>query len=296
MNAVPHIFTLTGNLLAERTFEFERWAAGKTQRAAAASFQVGGKGINVSKMLRRLGTPNTALCFTGNTSGAECEAWLRERGLAFRAFATTTPTRTGTVVRDRSGSHAETTFLGPDAAPDAAAIVTCAAFLDAQPAGQILAVCGSLPGWEGAGFEPLRAAIRRWSERCVLVVDTYGAPLRELVNGRVALLKINATELCSLGLSRLEDLPATVEHVIISDGPREIRVRDRDATIITFTPPPIREVSPTGSGDVLLACVLESWRVRRLPLQAAVAFAIPYAAANAAHAGIAEFPLPVRDS
>ena len=62
-NATPHIFTLTGNLLAERTVEFDGWSLGKTQRAVRESFQVGGKGINVSKMLSRLGTPNTALCF-----------------------------------------------------------------------------------------------------------------------------------------------------------------------------------------------------------------------------------------
>jgi len=59
------IFTLTGNLLAERTLEFSTWAPGRTQRAQRESFQVGGKGINVAKMLSRLGTPATALCFTG---------------------------------------------------------------------------------------------------------------------------------------------------------------------------------------------------------------------------------------
>lgn len=70
----PAIFTLTGNLLAERTLEFDRWTAGKTQRAGRETFQVGGKGINVSKMLTRLRVPNTALCFTGGAPGAECAA------------------------------------------------------------------------------------------------------------------------------------------------------------------------------------------------------------------------------
>src|SRR4051812_30706238 len=101
MSPAPHILTLTGNLLAERTLEFDAWSPGKTQRAQHESFQVGGKGVNVSKMLTRLGAPNTALCFVGGASGAECEAWLRDRRLAYRAFPTTTPTRTGTVVRGR---------------------------------------------------------------------------------------------------------------------------------------------------------------------------------------------------
>src|SRR5687767_5768533 len=110
MTSAPHIFTLTGNLLAERTLQFDSWSPGRTQRARSASFQVGGKGINVSKMLTRLGAPNTALCFTGGATGEECEAWLRARVLDFRAFRTTTPTRAGTVVRDASDTHRETTF------------------------------------------------------------------------------------------------------------------------------------------------------------------------------------------
>ena len=148
--AAPHIFTLTGNLLAERTLNFDTWTPGQTQRATSESFQVGGKGINVAKMLRRLGAPCTALCFSGGATGAECESWLTARGIVPHAFATSTPTRTGTIVR--SGGFAETTFLGPDRAPDAAAVAACAEFLQAQPAGSVLAVCGSLPGWDSAAF------------------------------------------------------------------------------------------------------------------------------------------------
>ena len=172
--AAPHIFTLTGNLLAERTLEFDAWTPGKTQRARAERFQVGGKGINVSKMLTRLRVPHTALCFTGGAPGAECLDWLAQKSLPFHAFPSTTPTRTGTVIRNRSAASApaETTFLGPDAAPDAAALRACAAFLDAQPAGQILALCGSFPGWASADFEPLRAALTRWLARGTLAVDT----------------------------------------------------------------------------------------------------------------------------
>src|SRR3954466_7608173 len=107
MSADPHIFTLTGNLLAERTLEFERWSPGRTQRATRETFQVGGKGINVAKMLTRLGVANTALCFIGGAPGAECEQWLRKHDFNVHAFATASPSRAGTVVRDASGAQAE---------------------------------------------------------------------------------------------------------------------------------------------------------------------------------------------
>ena len=51
-------------------------------------------------------------------------------------------------------------------------------------------------------------------------------------------------------------------------------------------------VSPTGSGDVLLACVLTALHARGATLDQAVAFALPFAAANASHPGVAEFPDP----
>jgi 1-phosphofructokinase len=286
----PRVFTLTANLLAERTLEFERWSPGKTQRARRESFQVGGKGINVSKMLNRLGVPNTALCFTGGAPGAECESWLRARSFSTVAFPTILPTRSGMVMRDASGGHAETTFLGPDVPPDSAAVNACAEFLDRQSPGQILALCGSFPGWSTGGLDPLRASFKRWTNKGWLVADSYGPALSDLLQLPLALLKINADELRPVTRPRLEDIPDHVQRIIITDGPRTIQTRDGRSPIETFTPPTVREVSATGSGDVLLACVLEALFVRKLSLREAVAFAIPYAAANAAHEGIAEFP------
>jgi len=296
--AAPHIFTLTCNLLAERTLEFTSWAPGRTQRAVRETFQVGGKGINVSKMLSRLGVANTALCFLGGAPGAECEAWLRDRGISFRAFATHAPTRSGTVARD--SRQPETTFLGPDVPVSGDAVRACSEFLDAQANGQVLALCGSVPGWADAGFEPLRATLERWLRRGILVADTYGPPLGWLAQRPLALVKINATELRTLeavGAASTGDalelaraqLP--IERWVVSDGPNSVWFCDRSQAPASLAPPPVREASPTGSGDVLHASLLKSLFLDRHALQVAVARALPLAAANAAHPGVAEFPL-----
>lgn len=289
----PHIFTLTGNLLAERTLTFPSWRQGKTQRATAESFQVGGKGINVSKMLNRLRTPNTALCFAGGAPGTESEAWLRLRGFRFQAFTTRAASRIGVVVRSREEAQPETTFLGPDVAPDAEAIRTCVNFLEAQDDGQVLALCGSFPGWSDASFDPLRRALEKWLERGKLFVDVYGPPLAWLLERRVDLIKINADELLPFAPD-LANLPtkARAKRWVVTNGPGPIQVRDVDGSLTTLIPPVVEEVSATGSGDVLLACVLHGFCTRGLRLPEAVSFALPYAAANAAHPGIAEFPEP----
>jgi 1-phosphofructokinase len=300
VSASPHFYTLTCNLLAERTLNFDGWSAGRTQRAVSESFQVGGKGINVSKMLNRLQAPNTALCFAGGMSGMECVTWLRNRGFRFAAFPAQAPTRTGTVVRDR---HApETTFLGPDAALDGAALAACVEFLDAQPSGQVLALCGSVPGWSSATCDPLRGALERWSQRGTLAIDTYGPPLAWAVRQPAALVKVNRAEFVGLFEDGLRaDISAALSAAaerwpvrawIVTDGADEVWSCERGCTPLATRPPAVPEVSATGSGDVLLAGVLDAMHRRGVPLQQALAFAIPLAAANAAHPGIAEFPLP----
>jgi 1-phosphofructokinase len=292
----PALFTLTGNLLAERTLTLPAWEPSRTQRAVAESFQVGGKGINVSRMLHRLGVPSTALCFTGGAPGAECDAWLESRQVPHRSFATTAPTRVGTVIREQRGLYAETTFLGPDTPPDADALRRCADFLEAQPDGAVLAVCGSVPGWASPGFAPLRAALNRWSTRGLLVADTYGPPLPDLIRLPLALLRLNADELRWLHAEALGAFPGSVARWVISDGPRAVTFGQRGGPATQLSPPGVTEISPTGCGDVMLAALIDAIWVRGLDLPAAVAYALPLAAANAAHPGVAEFELPARGS
>jgi 1-phosphofructokinase len=295
------IHTLTGNLLAERTFDYDFWQPEKTQRAAATSFQVGGKGINVAKMLRRLGTPNTALCFAGGHTGAECLEWLRAHAFAVQSFPTRNPTRTGLVVR--GSGRKETTFLGPDAPPDAEAFEACAAYLDALPDGSILALCGSFPGWDSDDARPLRASLERLILRAIVCADTYGPPLAWLAERPVALVKINREEWDLFRpaqskdprslLQRLESLKlqSPVKNWIVTDGPREVCFVSPAAAPASVRPPQIEEISPTGSGDVFFACVLNAWLIRDFTLADAILFALPLSSANAAHTGIADFPM-----
>jgi 1-phosphofructokinase len=292
----PHIFTLTGNLLAERTWDYANWLPGKTQRAVRESFQVGGKGINVSKMLNRLGAPNTALCFTGGAPGAECSAWLQRHAFNFKAFSSENSTRSGTIVR--APQQPETTFLGPDSPPTASALEACAHYLDAQPDGQILAICGSFPGWEDAAFEPLRSSLDRWLTRGQLAADVYGPPLAWLTQRPLALVKINTTEFQALGHGakttaealKMLRCKSPVKRWVISDGPCPVWLQDQGEQPETCVPPTVTEVSATGSGDVMFASILDTYFWKGLTLVQSVAHALPLAAANAAHHGIAEFP------
>ncbi len=297
---IPHIHTLTGNLLWEQTFDFPSWAPGRTQRAQSASSQAGGKGVNVAKMLTRLGAPATALCFPGGVTGAGCEAWMRAGGIACRAFPVAQATRLGVVVR--APGQPETTFLGPDTPVGEAAARACAAYMDHCAAGDVLAVCGSVPGWSSDECEPLRAAVDRWFGRGPVAADTYGPPLTWLIERPLAWVKVNRAEFDALFAEpeRHEPLVNRLRLAagrwsprawIVTDGPRPVWFVERGGAPASLTPPPVDEVSPTGSGDVLHACLLHAVFHHNASLADALQQALPYAAANASHPGIADFPL-----
>jgi len=111
------------------------------------------------------------------------------------------------------------------------------------------------------------------------------------------LIKINAVELRTLfGEMPVADalaeaaIQSPVARWVVSDGPNAVWFRGETGAADYLVPPVVREVSATGSGDVLLACLLVSLFGRRMTLREAVKESLPLAAANAAHGGIAEFP------
>lgn len=307
--ATHRIITFTGNPLAETTFDLAApLNTGKTQRAQAASFQMGGKGINVSKMLLRLGCPTTALTFLGGRSGEQCRDWLQAQGIQFCSIPTNAPTRTGLVLRNNNSE--ETTVLGPDTPADAQAWLKAAESLEHlrstlghETLRTALAFCGSCPGWSSPEASPFREAIDRWIDAGLpTFVDTYGPPLAWFSKRPVDLIKINADELRNLRSASTESIAEALHSAksnhpvkawIISDGAGPVWYADGMDDPRSERPPAITEISPTGSGDVLLACLSHAKLVLGLNWRDSLRFALPFASANAAHAGIAEFEMPI---
>ena len=296
------VVTLTGNLLAEWTFEMEDApSTGATQRARSMSFQVGGKGINVARILKRLGAEALALGFADGPLADLCAEWLTARGLEHALFPLGSGVRPGLVVRaPETAGGAETTFLGTDL-PVPAASWKAACQRAAQERPDWLAVCGSIPGWRASWTAQLRD-LRAGVPPVRVAVDTYGAPLKDLSALPLDLVKINRSELDRLlpecagqpageALARAMDQFAP-RNWIVTDGPRPLLAAFADGSRLELLPAAIPEASPTGSGDTFLAAFLHAWQPGK-DSSAALAHAGACASANAASAGIGDFPLPV---
>lgn len=292
------VITLTGNLLAEWTFDIDRLAPGTTHRAGEMTFQVGGKGVNVSRILKRLGSDSMAIGFSGGPMAQLCSEWLENHAIAHKFFPLETGVRPGVVVREKGGESGETTFLGKDLPVPMAAWKAACQFVEQERPGW-LAICGSIPGWSGSWARNIRLVAESGIK---VAVDTYGPPLADLTKLPIDLVKINRVELERLFPETKErPLPEAVALVgqtspvknwIVTDGARSIAAQFETGQSHEVTPAAITERSPTGSGDTFLAAILNKWSDQEDKADS-LAFASACATANAASTGIGDFPLPL---
>lgn len=294
------IITFTANLAAETTYYVDDWGPGQTSRATRECFQVGGKGINVSKMLKRLHHPTTAVCFPGGHFGDYCRSWLDENGIPYQAFTRDCITRSGSIIRDPRDK--EISILGLDCQVSKIAVQQSMEFLSNLSAPYTLAICGVLPDWTSDQWQPLREWISHRDSKVDLAIDTYGEGLRWFVKQSPDIVKINRDELNTLFDEDVSanDAPTLLEQVaqsyqsgawIVTDGSGPIFCRSTAGAIHSHQPRATNCVSPIGCGDVFFATYLHAIRDSSVDSKAALALAAKYASRNAASEGIADFNL-----
>ncbi len=76
------IYTLTFNPAIDYIVHTERISIGATNRTLGEEIQFGGKGINVSLVLKELGIPSKALGFIAGFTGEAIEREIKSRGIA----------------------------------------------------------------------------------------------------------------------------------------------------------------------------------------------------------------------
>jgi len=298
---MPPILTFTANLVAETTYYVSDWGEGQTSRAARERFQVGGKGINVSKMLQRLGADTTAICFPGGAFGPMCEKWLIDRGIQFKAFSQGCVTRSGSIIRAPNAK--EISILGIDSTVSAESVQESVDYISSQSEPCILAICGVVQDWENAVWNPMREWLPNRGEHIRLAIDTYGPGLPWFALQKPDIIKINRQELEALFDEDVRDSPT--EHLmkriaenydcplwIVTDGEAEIWTMPRGSQPYQTRPPSVDCLSPIGCGDVFFATLLDQrYNHPTNSLSDAIKLAAEYASRDAASTEIASFTL-----
>lgn len=259
------IITVTLNPAVDQTLELERLTLGDTNRVRDSRIDPGGKGINVSRVLRELGRESLAAGLAPGSLGKFVEHSLLELGILCDFVHTRGQTRTNLTVVDES-AH-ETTLLsyrGPDVDPRH--IHTLETRLRRYlSANDWLVVGGSIPP---------SIALETYQELMDLghlagahtVIDADAEALEAGLRGRPEIAKANHHEaerllgktLESDGdlLGAGEDLRAAGASVaVITAGPRGA-VAVAEEGVWWAWPPETVVASAVGAGDALLAGML----------------------------------------
>ncbi|PSK95679.1 1-phosphofructokinase [Murinocardiopsis flavida] len=192
------IVTVTPNPSVDHTLEIDTLTRGDVLRARNVHAEPGGKGVNVSRALRRNGAATTAVLPVGGAEGRQLSTLLEEHDVACATVRIAAPVRSNITVAERDGTTTKLNAAGPvltEAEVDEL-LTAVGAELDGGP--RWLVAAGSLP--TGAPGDLYVRLARIAAARGVPVaLDSSGAPLEvAALAGQIDLLKPNQEELAEL--------------------------------------------------------------------------------------------------
>lgn len=259
------IITVTLNPAVDQTLELDQLTTGDTNRVRDSRIDPGGKGINVSRVLRELGRESMAAGLAPGSLGRFVEHSLLELGILCDFVHTRGQTRTNlTVVDDATHETTLLSYRGPEIDPRH--LHTLETRLRRYLSGEDwLVVAGSIPPpLTSEAYPRLLNLAHQMGARSVLDADAEA--LAAGLTGRPDLVKSNHHEAERLLARTLEEdagvLAAADEirasgaatAVITAGGRGCVAVNDEGAW--WCWPPPTVVVSATGAGDALLAGLL----------------------------------------
>ncbi|GAB4152205.1 MAG: hypothetical protein Tsb0016_24580 [Sphingomonadales bacterium] len=189
--------SLCANPTVDLAAEADQVVATVKLRCSRPRVDPGGGGINVARVLTRLGAECRAVAPIGGADGARLGRILADDGVALEAVMIAGDTRQSLTILDR-GQNQQYRFVfpGPELAVDE--WQACLARLDALAgAGDDVIASGSLAPGMPDDFYAQAAAIAR-AKGARLTLDTSGAALKAALDHGVYLVKPNLRELAEL--------------------------------------------------------------------------------------------------
>ena len=287
------IYTLTLNPAVDRELTVPAMEFDSVLRASGARVDFGGKGFNVSRLLKGMDAPSTAVGFLGGRAGELLQDGLQSLGIGTDFVWVPEETRTNVSIVTESHDHyIKVNEKGPlvDAAKQKELLHKIDSL--AQP-GDWWVLAGSLPpGVADDFYARIVNILNRHEAHAIL--DTSGESLRFGCAEKPYLLKPNAEEAHALtGLSM--NTPAEIalaatkicelgaQNVVVSMGKSGALLHTAEATWLTHSPK-IKEQNPIGAGDSMVGGLV--WALTQgIPLKEALGWGVASGAATASLPG-----------
>lgn len=292
------VLAVTLNPAVDKTCHINELLLGQVNRLQNVMSIAGGKGVNVTKVLRQFEYPVTAMGFIGGYTGQLIQERLLEMGAECHFTHIDQATRVSTNILADNGYVTELLEPGPVISEEEIQRFLSEYKRQLQRA-SIVVLSGSIP--QGVP-EDIYATLTYLAKAagCKVFLDTSGEALRKGAKAAPYFLKPNKKELEYLvgqKLSGAEDikeqmqelLNSGVEKIVVSLGSKGFLYGDREA-IVEQKPIKVKTVNTVACGDCLVAsfCMSELEGVERT---VSIYQAAALASANATTAVSAHIPM-----
>jgi 6-phosphofructokinase 2 len=263
------IVTITPNPAVDLSTSVERIVPVAKLRGTSQRRDPGGGGINVARVITRLGGDVSAIYPTGGVTGDLLRRLLDKEGVASRSFATTEETRQDFFVSEISTGQPYR-FILPGPHLGESEWQQCLTLLAAtEPFPRFVVASGSLPAGVPDDFYARVARIARQRGASVML-DTSGPALAAAVAEGVDLIKPSLREMRELAGSEPSDAGAweAAARTLVESGKVAVialTMGHRGAVLVTkdqvlrAEPLAITAVSAVGAGDSFLGTLI--WRL-----------------------------------
>jgi len=258
------ILTITFSPCVDKSFSIPELIPEKKLRTSIPKTEPGGGGINVARVLARLGTNAIALYPSGGYTGQALDELIAKEHIPAIPVKTRNETRENVIVLETS-TNKQFRFTMPATSLSEKEIERLLESIEHVKKPDFIVVSGSLP----AGIAPnifSRIAIVG-KKKAKLVVDTSGEGLKYAVDQGVYLIKPNISELAYLAGKEYLHTNEIVHHAksIIKTKNCEIIVVSLNAAgavlitknaTVAVTPPAVKVKSTVGAGDSMVAGIV----------------------------------------
>ncbi len=260
------VYTVTFNPALDYIVRVRDFRTGETNRTESDELQWGGKGINVSTVLRNLGVENAALGFLAGFTGRALDQGLRDAGIR-TDFIWLEEGLTRVNMKIKADQETEINGAGP--AIPAAALEELFAKLDRLQSGDVLVLAGSIP--TSLPDDIYQRILARLANREILTaVDATGRLLRAVLPYRPFLIKPNRAELGELfgralnGDAEIEDCARRLQkegarNVLVSMAGDGSLLLDETGSVHRLGVPAGTVCNSVGAGDSMVAGFLAGW-------------------------------------
>lgn len=286
------VYTVTLNPSLDYTVSVENFRLGYTNRTVSESLTVGGKGINVSTVLKHMGMESTALGFVAGFTGQEAERQLAGRGIKSGLIAVEEGlTRINVKLQSVEGT--EINGQGPKIPEEKLAQLM--GMLSELTAGDVLFLSGSIPS--SLPEDTYLRMMERLAEGVLTVVDVSGQGLVKALPLHPFLIKPNQHELGEIfGVTltdRLSVIPYAkklqgmgARNVLVSLAGEGAAFLAEDGSVYEAPAPEGELVNGVGAGDSMAAGFLAGW-LERLDYRHAFYMGLAAGSATAFSEGLA---------